>query len=350
MKLKVGNKLFINTSGRPLIVAEISGNHNGNKKSFLDHIISAKKAGADMIKIQTYEPQDITIKSNKGKFLIKKGIWKGKNLWDLYKKAHTPFLWHKEAFKLSKKLKIPLFSTPFSKRSLNFLSKFKPNIYKIASFEITDLSLIKNIAKKMKPIIISTGLSTYEEIDNAIKVIKKYHNKIIILYCVSGYPTPERESNVSNITKLKKKYKNYIVGISDHTNDINSSLASTVLGAKLIEKHFKISEKVNSPDSKFSINYKQLKDLREKSEKIYETLGNQSFNKKKSEKENLYLRRSIFATRDIKKNEKLNEKDIVSKRPKIGIGSEFYFKILGKKINKNIKKNEPIYQKNLISF
>lgn len=350
MKIKVGNRLFIDTNKRPLIVAEISGNHNGKKKLFLDHIKSAKKAGADMVKIQTYEPQDITIKSNKNKFLIKKGIWKGKNLWTLYKKAHTPFSWHEDAFKLSKKLKIPLFSTPFSKRSLEFLSKFKPSIFKIASFEITDLSLIKNIAKKKKPIIISTGLSTFKEIDNALKTIKKYHNKIIILYCVSGYPTPEKESNVLNIAKFQKKYKNYIIGISDHTNDINSSLSSTVLGAKLIEKHFIISKKINSPDNKFSINYKQLKDLREKTEKVYETLGNQKFNKKKSEKENLYLRRSIFASSDIKKNEKLSEKNIITKRPKIGISSEFYFKIIGKKIKKGIKKNDPIYKNNLTSF
>ena len=343
MKSNISNILKIKKNSRPLIVAEISGNHNGNKRNFLKHIKIAKKGGADLIKIQTYEPSDITIKSKDKKFKIQSGIWKGKNLWELYKKAHTPFKWHRDAFSLAKKIGIPIFSSPFSERSLEFLSKFNPPLYKIASFEITDLNLIKATAKKKKPIIISTGMATFREIDNAIKVIKKYHDKIIILYCVSGYPTPEADSNVSTLEIYKKKYKDYIIGISDHTNDINSSFAAVALGAKIIEKHFKISNRIKSTDSEFSLDYKSLKELRERSEKIFLSLGKRNKNLKKSERISKFLRRSIFAKIDIKKGTKLTKEHIITKRPKIGVGSEFFFKLLGKKIKKSKKKFDPIF-------
>jgi len=347
MNIKVSNNILIGHKQRPFIIAEISGNHGGSKKKFLQHIIQAKKAGADMVKIQTYEPQDITIKSSSKKFKIKKGLWKNKTLWKLYQGAHTPFDWHEDAFKLAKKIKIPIFSTPFSERSLNFLFKFKPPIYKIASFEITDINLIKKIAQKNKPIIISTGLSSYKEIKKAIKVIEKYHNKIIILYCVSGYPTPEKESNISTLLSFKKIFKKKIIGLSDHTNDINSSLAACALGAKLIEKHFKISNKIKSHDSKFSINPDQLMELRKRSEKVFLSIGQKKLKIKKSEKNSLFLRRSIFALKEIKKNEKITKDNIITKRPKIGIGAELYFKIIGKKIRRTIKKDDPIYLKDL---
>ena len=348
MNISVTKKISISKKKRPLIIAEISGNHNGSKRSFLNHIKSAKKAGADLIKIQTYEPEDITIKSYNKNFKINEGIWGNKYLWDLYQKAHTPFNWHYDAFKLAKKIHIPIFSSPFSERSLNFLSNFNPPIYKIASFEITDLNLIKCIAAKKKPIILSTGMATLNEIDKAIKVITKYHNKIIILYCVSGYPTPEHESNIETIKSFKKKYKNFLIGISDHTNDINSSLASVALGANIIEKHYKISEKIKSLDSAFSINFNQMRELRIRSEKIFISLGKQVHKKiKNSEKKSILLRRSIFARLDICKGEKLTKKNIITKRPKIGAGAEFFLKILNKKIRRNKKKNDPIYLRDI---
>ena len=345
MEINISKKIKITKKNRPLIIAEISGNHNGSKKSFLQHIKIAKKAGADLIKIQTYEPSDITIKSKDKKFQIQNGIWKGKYLWELYEKAHTPFKWHGDAFLLAKKIGIPIFSSPFSERSLEFLAKFNPPLYKIASFEITDLNLIRSIAKKNKPIIISTGMATFKEIDKAINEIKKFHKKIIVLYCVSGYPTPENDSNVSVLEIYKKKYKNYIVGISDHTQDINSSLAAVALGAKIIEKHFKISNKVKSTDSEFSLDYKSLKELRLRSEKVFLSLGKADKNLRKSEKISKFLRRSIFANIDIKKGTKLTNKHIISKRPLIGVGSEYFFKLLGKKIKKNKKKFDPIFLK-----
>ena len=212
---------------------------SGSKK-FLKHIIQAKN-GADLVKIQTYEPQDMVINND---YKIKKGLWKNKNLYKLYSKAQTPFDWHKDAFKIAKKNKIELFSTPFSIRALKFLNKFKPNLYKIASFEITDLRLINEVAKTKKPIILSTGLANKKEILNAIKVVKKYHNKIVTLHCISGYPTPIDEMNLQNISYLRKMTKiNLLVyQIIQRALKLQNYLVSSIVA---IEKHFILNKKIN---------------------------------------------------------------------------------------------------------
>tara|TARA_B100000575_G_C23134902_1_gene659068 strand:+ start:2557 stop:3603 length:1047 start_codon:yes stop_codon:yes gene_type:complete len=343
LNIKINKKINISPNTAPLVVAEISGNHNGSKKSFLKHIVAAAKNGADLVKIQTYEPDDIVIKSLSKKFLIKGGVWQNKNLWEIYKKAHTPFKWHKDAFRIARKYRIKLFSTPFSKRAVDLLEKFNVPLYKIASLEITDFQLIDYIAKKRKPIIISTGISNIHEIKKAIEIIKKYHNKIIILYCVSGYPTQEHESNLKTITYYSKIFKEYPIGISDHTSDISTSITATALGAKLIEKHFIISKKIKSVDSKFSIDSRQLKNLKLNVLRVYRSLGKNHKAIQKVERNNLKFRRSIFAIKDIKKGEKFTIKNIATFRPKIGIDSNQFFKILGKKAKKNIKKSNPIF-------
>ena len=241
MQIKIKKNFIVKRNSKPIIIAEISGNHAGKKSSFLKHIRAAAKNGADMIKIQTYEPEDITLKSKNKNFKIKSGTWRGKYLWDLYKKAHTPFAWHEDAFKLAKKLKIILFSSPFSKRAVDLLEKFKVPLYKIASFEITDLELIDYIAKKRKPIILSTGMASLKEIKTAIKIIERHHKKIMILYCVSGYPTKEKDANISTINKFNKIFKNYFVGISDHTDNIYSALtASALKGGCLLNPQSKL--------------------------------------------------------------------------------------------------------------
>tara|TARA_Y100000590_G_scaffold469438_1_gene657000 strand:- start:8340 stop:9383 length:1044 start_codon:yes stop_codon:yes gene_type:complete len=347
MKIKINKKLLISQNNPPVIVAEISGNHRGKKSLFLKHIKDAAKSGADMVKIQTYEPEDITINKKNKNFTINHGIWKGKSLWSLYKKAHTPFSWHKDAFKLAKKLNVVLFSTPFSKRAVDLLEKYKTPIYKIASFEITDLNLIDYVAKTKKPIIISTGMANINEIKSAINIIKKYHSKIVILHCVSSYPTPEMEANIINIKNLQKKFKGCIVGISDHTDDINSSLCATALGASLIEKHFKISNQLKTLDSRFSITPNQLYQLKKQSIRIFNSIGKTNTGVEKVERNFLKLRRSIFAIKNIKRGEKLSTSNIATYRPKIGIDAKYYFNILGKKVKKNILKFSPIYLKNL---
>ena len=328
---------------KPLIIAEISANHGGSKKKFLNLIKSAAKNGADLIKIQTYEAKDITIKNIKvGKL----------NLWDLYSKAKTPLSWHKEAFKLAQKLHITLFSTPFSLRAVQLLENLNVKLYKISSFEITDLLLIDAIAKTKKPIILSTGMASLNEINAAIKCIKKHHSKIIILHCVSGYPTKEEDINLSRLIFMKKKYKDYNIGLSDHTNDINSSIASCCLGAIIIEKHYILNKLDKSYDKNFSIDPEQLKKLSKFSKVIHKNLVNKKNNiqmlNNKGEDYSKLFRRSIYLIKDIKKGEKITLKNISTFRPSIGVKSENIFKVLGKVINKNKKKDQPLRYNDLL--
>ncbi len=338
MKININNYFIPNKSLKPLIVAEISANHCGNKLLFLKSIKSAAKNGADLIKIQTYEPNDITL----NKQINKKNL-NVKNLWKLYSTAQTPYSWHKEAFALAKKLKIDLFSTPFSERGVDFLLKFKVKLFKISSFEINDVKLIKKVASTRKPVIISTGMASLNEIKRCVKLINKYHNKIIILHCVSGYPTLEKHANLRRILTLKKHFKKNNIGLSDHTNNINTSIASIPYNTVLIEKHFILSKNLNSLDKDFSINPSELKNLSKKSLSIFSALGDGKFNVQNSEKTSLKFRRSIFSIKSIKKGQKFTKTNISTFRPKIGLSAENFFKIIGKKSKKDIKPFSPIY-------
>ena len=332
-----------NLNLKPLIIAEISANHGGSKKKFLNLIKSAKKNGADLIKIQTYEAKDITIRNTRvGKL----------DLWNLYSKAKTPLSWHNEAFKLARKLQITLFSTPFSVRAVQFLEKCNVKLYKISSFEITDFLLIDAIAKTKKPIILSTGMASLNEIKAAIRCIKKYHSKITILHCVSGYPTKVENINLSRLIMMKKIFKDFNIGLSDHTNDINSSIASCCLGATMVEKHYILSKADKSYDKDFSINPEQLKELSVFSNIIHKNLFNQkNYNKvfnNKGEDHSKSFRRSIFLTKNIKKGEKITLSNVSTYRPSVGIKSENIFKVIGKDINKNKKKNQPLRYNDLV--
>tara|TARA_Y100001970_G_scaffold290626_1_gene425056 strand:- start:243 stop:1277 length:1035 start_codon:yes stop_codon:yes gene_type:complete len=343
MKIKIRNSIEFNNNSKPLIIAEISGNHSGNKKKFLNLIKEAYNAGADLVKIQTYEPKDITINSNSKPFIIKKGIWKNKSLWKIYKSAQTPFAWHKDAFKLANKMNKILFSSPFSIRAVDLLEKMKVPIYKVSSFEITDLKLINYIARKKKPIIISTGMAEMSEIRTAIKEINKFHKKIIILHCVSDYPTTLKNTELYKIKELKKTFKDYLIGISDHTEGNTSSLIASTFGIVAIEKHFKLNSKEKTIDSKFSIDTKQLKKLKNNLNDIFYSLKK----RKKRSKKMIYVRRSIFSKKNIKKGEKLSIENIETFRPKIGICASEFFKILGKKSKRNIKALRPIFKTDL---
>ena len=344
MKIKLNKDLIFGYDERPKIIAEISGNHGGSKKKFLQLIKSAALNGADLIKIQTYEPVDITLNSKMHQFYLKDGIWKGKHLWELYESACTPFSWHEDAFKLAKKFKTEIFSSPFSLRGVDLLERLNCKIYKIASFEITDLKLIDYIASKKKPIIMSTGMASSKEINKAINIIKKYHNKVIILHCVSSYPTRLDQINLNRINELKKLYKNCLIGLSDHTNSITSSLVSVPYKVVAIEKHFKLDKKSKTTDSDFSITPEDTKELRKLTNDIFLSQKNSH---KVNNRENIKLRRSLFAIKDIKKNEKISKKNIDSLRPKIGICASDYFVVINRKAKRKIKKNEPIFYKDL---
>tara|TARA_B110000977_G_scaffold197561_1_gene280407 strand:+ start:42933 stop:43961 length:1029 start_codon:yes stop_codon:yes gene_type:complete len=323
---------------RPLIIAEVSANHCGKKSLLLKSIKSAAKNGADLIKIQTYEADDITINKS---FNIKN--WNKKKIWDLYSKAQTPYSWHEDAFTLAKKLKIELFSSPFSEKAVDFLQTFNVKLFKIASFEINDLKLVRKIAKTRKPIIVSTGMASLNEIKECINIINRYHNKIVLLHCVSGYPTPENEANLKRISTLKNNFKKINIGLSDHTSGIITSIASIPYNTVFIEKHFILSKKLKSLDKKFSINPTELKKLSKISKVVFSSLGKGNFKIQKHEKPSLKFRRSIFSIRKIKKGEKFTTNNISTYRPEVGLSAKFYFKILGKKAKTNINSHAPIY-------
>ena len=343
MKLIINNKLEFNTKKKPLLIAEISGNHGNNKKNFLDLIVKSHQNGADLVKIQTYEPKDLTLKLNTNGFKIKSGIWKNEYLWDLYSKSHTPFEWHYEAFKLAKEKKINLFSTPFNSRAVEFLEKFDVPLYKISSFEIIDHKLIDSVAKTRKPIILSTGLSSIKEIKEAINIINQYHKKIIILHCVSEYPTKNENINFNRILLLKKKFKKNLFGISDHTDNIFSSLLSLPYKVVAIEKHVKLNSKSKTTDSSFSISLEQLKNLSLLINSFHRGLNYSNKSELRNESKNsLIFRKSIFSIKNIKKGEYFTENNIETYRYKYGLKANMYFKILGRKSKKNFNKFSPI--------
>ncbi len=333
MKIKIGNKV-ISKNSKPLIIAEVSANHCGSKKKFLKHIIRAKRNGADFVKIQTYEADDMLVNKN---FIIKKGLWKNQNLWKLYQKAKTPYAWHYDAFKIAKKEKIELFSTPFSVKALKFVKQFKPKLYKISSFELTDYNLINEIAKLKKPIIISTGMANLKEINGALKIIRKWHNKIILMYCVSSYPTKLEEVNFKKISLIKNNTNISNVGFSDHTVGNSAAIASISNGVRIVEKHFKLNGKNNSPDQSFSIDENQLKNLRTEFDNLYKIYSKKLDLEKKN---STFFRRSVYAIKNIKKGEVFTKKNLGCYRPFIGVCASKYLKLIGKKSKRDIGMNK----------
>ena len=339
MEIKINNNIKLCQNSKPLIIAEVSANHCGSKQKFLKHILTAKKCGADLVKIQTYEPDDMVV--NK-KFIIKKGLWKNKNLWKLYQKAQTPYNWHIDAFKLARKNKIELFSTPFSIKSLRFLKKFRPKLYKISSFELTDYNLVNEIARLRKPIILSTGLAKIDEIKNAIKIIRRWHKKIILMYCVSSYPAKLEEINFDKINILRNETGILNIGFSDHSIGTSAAIASVSNGVRIVEKHFKLNGENNSPDQIFSINENELKKLRfefDNLDKIY------SKDLDLESKNSIFFRRSIYAISNIKKNEVFSKKNVACFRPFTGLCASKYLKLIGKKSKRFIKINTVLKNK-----
>ena len=278
--IKLG-KFTINDKSKTFIVAELSGNHEGKIENVFKSIDLVKKTGADAIKIQSYEPNTITINErNKFFFINDNSIWKGKYLYDLYKKSYTPFAWHKKIFEYSRKKNLICFSSPFDKSSVDLLESLNCPFYKIASPEITDLKLIDYVSKKKKPIIISTGIANEDDINLALKQCLKNKNKnIILLSCISSYPAKDSEINIRNITSLKKKTP--IVGFSDHTSDSLAPIIAVSLNAKIVEKHFKISDKSTSPDKTFSLSYKNFKTMVDSIRRTEIQKGVENPNKKK---------------------------------------------------------------------
>ena len=323
-------------------IAEISANHCGNFKLAKKLIKCAKINGADAVKLQTYTPDTMTINSNKKYFRIKEGLWKGYNLWDLYDKAQTPLKWHKELFKYGKSLGIKVFSTPYDETAVDFLEKLHCPIYKISSFEMTDLNLIKKVSKTKKPLIISTGMADLNEIETSVKVAKRNGAKdVTLLYCVSNYPSSIDDFNLNNIKILKNKFK-CKVGISDHSTDNRVAIASVASGAEVIEKHIALDNQKKGFDIDFSLKGKEIKKLRNDVDIAFKLLGRNSFFRNKNENKSKVFRRSIFTTKDIKKGQKFTKDNLKVIRPGYGLEPKYFNKILNKKSPFNIKKDEPL--------
>lgn len=328
------NKIFL--------IAEISANHCGNFKLAKKLIKCAKTNGANAVKLQTFTPDTMTINSNKKYFKIKQGLWKGYNLWDLYNKAQTPLKWHKELFRYGKSLGIKVFSTPYDETAVDFLEKLHCPIYKISSFEMTDLDLIKKASKTKKPLIISTGMANLDEIETSFKVAKRNGAKdITLLYCVSNYPSSINDFNLNNIKILKDKFK-CKVGISDHSTDNRVAIASVACGAEVIEKHIALDNQKKGLDIDFSIKGREIKKLRNDVDIAFNLLGKNIFFRNKNENKSKVFRRSIFTTKKIKKGQKFTKNNLKVVRPGYGIEPKYFNKILNKKSPKNIDKHEPL--------
>ena len=326
----------------PFLVAEISANHCGNINLAKKLIKCAKDNGADAAKLQTYTADTMTIQSNKKYFKIKNGLWKGYDLWNLYNEAHTPLEWNKKLFDYGKKLGITIFSTPYDETAVNLLEKLKCPMYKVASFEMTDLLLIKKISQTKKPIIISTGMASMEEIELAYRTAKNYGAKdITLLYCVSNYPSKNTDFNLNNIKILKNKFK-CRVGLSDHSKDNRVAIAAVAAGAEVVEKHIALDKQKKGLDIEFSLKGKEIKKFKEDINLAYNLLGKKYFFRNKSEKKSKIFRRSIFATENIKKGEKFNNQNIRRIRPGYGLEPKYYEKLIGRKSPITLDKGQPL--------
>lgn len=334
---------FKSNNKKPFIVAEISGNHGQSIKKAKKLVLEIAKTGAHAIKLQTYKPETMTFNIKKREFFIKnkKNLWKGSYLFDLYKKAYTPWEWHKEIFDLAKKNGLLAFSSVFDDTSISFLKKLNNPIFKISSFENTDIELIKNAALTKKPIIISSGLASLSELNEAVNTIKKFGNKkFAILKCTSAYPATEKDINLKTILDIKKKFK-CIVGFSDHTKDIYAAIGSVAQGAQIIEKHVKLDDE-NTVDSKFAINCSELKKLVDGCNKVYDSVGKIFYGPTKNELKSLKSRRTLFFNKDLPKNTVILSEHIIRARPGLGLKINNLKKIIGKKLKKKAFKGSPV--------
>jgi pseudaminic acid synthase len=332
---------------KPFLIAEVSANHCGSINIAKKLIDDAKKYGADAVKFQTFSPDTMTLNSNKKDFLIKEGIWKGTNLWNIYNKAQTPLKWHKELFNYCKRKKIICLSTPFDETAVIFLEKINCPIYKISSFEMTDIPLIKKIAKTRKPIIMSTGMANLKEIEISYNIAKKNGAKeIILLYCVSNYPSKVFDFNLKNIEILKNKFK-CRVGLSDHSKDNIIAKLAIAAGADIIEKHIALKNHPESLDFNFSIKGKEIRQFRNDIDLSYQLMGKNKFCRSKEELRNRKFRRSIYIAKNIKKGEKFTKENLRKVRPGGGVNTVYYEKILGKKAFKSFSAGTSFTHKNL---
>tara|TARA_R110001583_G_scaffold127562_1_gene279210 strand:+ start:13959 stop:15020 length:1062 start_codon:yes stop_codon:yes gene_type:complete len=332
----------ISATEQPYIIAELSANHNGRIENALRIIDEAKKAGADAVKLQTYTADTITLNSSAEEFQIHGGLWDGKTLYQLYQEAHMPWEWHKVLFEHARKTGITLFSSPFDNSALDLLEDLNAPAYKIASFEAVDIPLIRYVASTGKPMIISTGMANEEEIAEAIDAARSGGCKeLAILHCVSGYPAPAEDYNLRTIPDMAKQF-GLVTGLSDHTLDNTTAIASVVLGASIIEKHVTLDRSNGGPDDSFSLEPAELAALCRDSKTAWSALGNVDYGRKSSEIGNAKFRRSLYFVTDLKAGDEITSDVVRSVRPGFGIAPKHLDSILGKTVTQNITANSAV--------
>ena len=326
----------------PYVIAELSANHNGKLETALKIIEEAAKAGADAVKLQTYRPDTITLNSDGDEFKIKGGLWDGRTLYELYEEAHMPWQWHKPLFEHARKIGIPIFSSPFDNTAVDLLEDLNAPAYKIASFEAVDLPLIRYVAATGKPMIISTGMADAEEIQEAITAAREGGCKeLAILHCVSGYPAPAEDYNLRTIPDMIERF-GVVTGLSDHTLDNTTAIASVVLGASIIEKHFTLDRKGGGPDDSFSLEPADLAALCRDSKTAWRALGQVDYGRKSSEQGNAQFRRSLYFVKDMKAGDVITADCIRSVRPGYGLAPKYLDKLVGSVLTKPAFKYTPV--------
>ncbi len=326
----------------PYVIAELSANHNGNLERALAIMTAAKEAGASAVKLQTYRPDTITLNSYRPEFQIHGGLWDGHNLYDLYEWAHTPWEWHQALFAKGRELGLTVFSSPFDFSAVDLLESLDCPAYKIASFELVDLPLIRYAAQTGKPLIMSTGMANEAEIAAAVEMALKHGNgQLALLHCVSGYPAPAAEYNLRAIPMLRQRF-GVQVGLSDHTLGSATAIAATALGTTLIEKHFTLARADGGPDCAFSIEPAELAELVASVNTAQAALGVADYQLTPSEQGNRAFRRSLYLVKNIAAGERLTEAHIKSVRPALGLPPADYDRLLGKRVIRDMSANQPL--------
>jgi pseudaminic acid synthase len=324
------------------IVAEMSANHNQNFEKAVKIVKAAKKAGADAIKLQTYRPETITIDCDNKYFRIKGTVWEGKTLYELYGEAYTPWEWQPELMQVADKLGLHFFSTPFDHSAVDFLENMGVPAYKVASFELVDLPLLRKIGATGKPVIMSVGMASLTEIDEAVNTVRNAGSKqIALLKCTSAYPATPEEANLRTIPHLEETF-GVVAGLSDHTLGSAVAVASVALGACIVEKHFTLSHKDTGPDSSFSMNPEEFKEMVQDIRTVEKALGAISYELTESQKTSVCFRRSLFIIKDVKQGEKISHENVRSIRPAYGIGTKYIDIIMGKRFKKDIIRGTPL--------
>ena len=341
--IQIGDK-NIGVNHKPFVIAEMSGNHNQSLDRALEIVEAAAKTGAHALKLQTYTADTITLDVNDGEFFIddENSLWKGKSLYELYQDAYTPWEWHEPIMKRANKLKMLCFSTPFDETAVEFLEELDMPAYKIASAEIIHLPLIKKVAATGKPMIISTGMASVTEIDEAVRTIRKANcEQIVLLKCTSTYPALPGNSNVLTIPHMRELF-GCEVGLSDHTMGVGASVAAVAHGATVIEKHFTLRRADGGVDSAFSLEPEEMSQLVVETERAWQSLGKISYGPTEAEKDSVKFRRSLYIAEDMKKGDVLNEKSLRIVRPGLGLSPKYYNILLGRKVNRDVKKGTAV--------